>query len=44
MVLFLDFDGCLHNSNVVMKPCSQADALNLSAEERRFVTKNNYLA
>ena len=43
MVLFLDFDGCLHNSNVVMKPCSQADALNLSAEERRFVTKNNYL-
>lgn len=43
MVLFLDFDGCLHNSNVVMKPCSQADALNLSAEERRFVTNNNYL-
>jgi hypothetical protein len=43
MVLFLDFDGCLHNSKVVMKPCSQADAINLSAEERRFVTKNNYL-
>ena len=43
ILLFLDFDGCLHGAEIFLKPCSPADAVNSSVEERRFVTKNNHL-
>jgi hypothetical protein len=44
ILLFLDFDGCVHSNEVFMRPCSPADALNLSAEELHFfVTKYNLL-
>lgn len=44
ILLFLDFDGCVHSNEVFMQRYSPADALNLSAEQRRFfVSKYNLL-
>lgn len=40
ILLFLDFDGCLHSNEVFLQPCSPEE---VSVDERRFVTKYNQL-
>lgn len=40
ILLFLDFDGCLHSDEVFIQPCNPAE---ISVDERRFLTRHNQL-
>jgi hypothetical protein len=43
MILFLDFDGVLHNEDVFLTNLNQAEIDALTESERRFLTKNNQI-
>lgn len=42
MILFLDFDGVLHNENVTLKRCKQSSARWLKDHERRYLTSTGH--